>query len=88
MSVQIVASPRFFRDMEKISEEVRKRLDKSLQQFIQNRYHPGLHFELVRGSQDLYSIRVGRNHRIILQEDGPDSYILLRIATHDIYQRL
>lgn len=88
MSVQLSLTLRFRRDMAKISAEVRKLLDKSVLQFAQDRYYPGLHFELIRGSQNLYSIRVGRNHRVIMEEDGPDSYILLRIATHDVYRKL
>ncbi len=88
MKTRLSETPGFRRDVKKISAEVHKRLEKSLNQFLLDRNHPGLHFEVIKKSRNLYSIRVGRNHRVIMKEEAPDSYILLRVAVHDVYQRL
>lgn len=88
MSIQLVPTPRFLRDVASVSNEVRKRLEKSILQFIQDPSHPGLNFETLKGKKIRFSIRVGRNHRVIMRKDAPDCYIPLHVATHDVYRKL
>lgn len=67
---------------------MRKQLDFLLQDFN----YPSLHTEKLKGDtfagQDIWSIRVDRNHRIkfiIRKEESV--YFLIAIGTHDIYRR-
>ncbi|HAT49795.1 MAG TPA: hypothetical protein DCS88_05575 [Alphaproteobacteria bacterium] len=87
MSIQLRYTLRFHRDMKRLNDEVCKRVKKSLQQFIENQKHPGLNFERIVGTE-FSSIRAGKNYRIILEEETPTSYIVLRVAPHDIYRTL
>jgi len=86
--IQLHVSPQFERDLQKIGSDILKRVEKSLRQFVQNPSHPGLNFEMMAGYSNRFSIRAGKNHRILLKKCGLDCYTLLRIANHDVYRKL
>lgn len=68
-----------------------RKVDAAFKQFAADPRHPGLHFERLRGTADLYSIRLGRGDRAILRRasdaDG-EVFEVLGIGTHDIYKAI
>lgn len=58
--------------------------------FLRDPGHPGLNFELLKGSKGIWSIRVNDNFRILLneREDQEGTFFLAtHLAKHDVYKR-
>jgi hypothetical protein len=49
--------------------------------------HPGLNFKKLRGAGNFWSVRVGRDYRVVGQRDG-DAITWLWIGPHAEYDRL
>ncbi|MCR4342871.1 MAG: hypothetical protein NUV40_03145 [Patescibacteria group bacterium] len=75
---------RFWKYFENLPPLVQKRAKKNFELLKKNHSHPSLHFKKVG---DLWSARVGMNHRALSVEDGED-YIWVWIGTHDEYERM
>jgi hypothetical protein len=78
---------RFQKAFHALGPEQQQRAAKSLELFEENPRHPSLHFEKLTGS--VYrTIRVDRNHRIVLREADDGVFDLLDVGTHDyVYRR-
>jgi mRNA-degrading endonuclease RelE of RelBE toxin-antitoxin system len=91
-SPRIQASDEFLRSLRKLSPQVRKKVRKQLVFLLQDFNYPSLHTEKLKGDtfagQDIWSIRVDRNHRIkfIIRKEE-NVYFLIAIGTHDVYRR-
>jgi plasmid maintenance system killer protein len=51
---------------------------------------PGLNFERLAGWDDIYSMRVTRNYRILLKRETDEAgefFIAVDIGTHQVYRR-
>lgn len=78
---------KFDRSLQALAHDRQVRAAKSLQLFSDNPRHPSLHFEKLGGS-DCRTIRVDRNHRIVLIEVSEDVYEVIDIGSHDyIYSK-
>jgi hypothetical protein len=84
MPVKILQLHSSFLDSAKaLPQEVANRIWRSLYTFSRDPRHPGLHFEKLKGAaDDLHSLRVGENYRIIVQQAGPVP-TLLYVGPHD-----
>ena len=76
----------FDRDYARLREEVKKRVDKQLALLMSNPSHPSLRLKRIRGTEDIWEVRVTRSDRITLQIAG-DTFILRRIGPHDVLRQ-
>lgn len=54
--------------------------------WLSDHYHPGLHFKPLEGHQNLWSVRIGLNHRALGVKDG-DEITWVWIGSHDDYDK-
>jgi len=76
----------FDRDYARLPEEIKERVDKQLTLLLTNPSHPSLGLKKIRGTEDIWEVRISRGYRMTLQVAG-DTYILRRIGPHDILER-
>ncbi len=76
----------FDRDYAELPEEMKERVDKQLALLLLNPRHSSLRLKRIRGTADIWEVRVSRNYRLTLQLAG-DTYILRRAGSHDVIER-
>ncbi len=89
---KIKVSREFIRDLAKLSPQVRKKVRQRLKLLLQDFGYPSLHTEKLQGAvfagEDVWSIRVDRNHRILFViRKEENAYFLIAVGKHDIYRR-
>jgi len=89
---RIQASKEFIRSLEKLSPQVRKKIRKRLELLLQDFRYPSLHTEKLQGAaftgNDVWSIRVDRNYRILfIIHKEENAYFLIAVGKHDIYRQ-
>jgi hypothetical protein len=77
--------PRFEAAVRRLPARVRSLADKNFALLKQDPKHPSLHFKRIK--DDLWSVRVGRNHRAPAIE-GKDGFQWFWIGSHADYDRL
>jgi mRNA-degrading endonuclease RelE of RelBE toxin-antitoxin system len=85
-------SQEFVRSLQKLSPQVHKKVRKQLKLLLQDFWYPSLHTEKLQGAtfagQDVWSIRVDRDHRILfIIHKEENAYFLIAVGKHDIYRR-
>jgi hypothetical protein len=85
--VRSLAATRFWRLYGQLPEAVRRLADKNYRLWQRDPFHPALHFKKLKGSQELYSIRVGVHYRALGRVKG-DLIRWLWIGTHQEYSKL
>lgn len=55
----------FWNCYEKLPTDVKLAAEKAFRLWLENPRHPSLHFKMLEGTDNLYSIRVGRSYRAI-----------------------
>jgi len=85
--VRSLASTRFWQLYGQLPEAVRNLADKCYKLWQKDHRHPSLHFKTVKGSQELYSIRIGAHYRAVARVKG-DVAQWVWIGTHEEYNRL
>ena len=73
----------FDQDYVGLPEELKERVDKQLALLLTNPRHPSLRLKRIRGTADIWELRVTRGYRMTLQVAG-DTYILRRVGPHDV----
>lgn len=84
--VRTKPSARFLKNLAKLGEPIASRAATTLSKFHAAPHSPGLNFEAFKNRPGFFTIRVGRNFRILLkqEEDAEGPYFLLAdIADHD-----
>ncbi|MEF8755969.1 MAG: hypothetical protein V5B60_18885 [Accumulibacter sp.] len=81
-------SKRFHRDYDKLSTDLRDRVDAKLQDLVRAARPPGLVFEKLKGhsSPDIYSLHVTGNYKVTMEIDGSCA-VLRRVGDHDDIDR-
>lgn len=81
-------SRRFHRDYDRLSHELRDRVDAKLQDLARPVRPSGLAFEKLKGhaSPELYSLHVTGNYKVTMEIDG-DTATLRRVGDHDEIDR-
>ena len=81
-------SKRFHKDYEKLTIELKDKVDGKLQDLCTNPRPPGLAFEKLQGysNPDYYTIHVTGNYKISLEINGSEAF-LRRVANHDEIDR-
>jgi plasmid maintenance system killer protein len=86
LPVRTKPSARFLKSLAKIGQPIASRAATALERFHAAPESPGLNFEAFKNRPGFFTIRVGRNFRILLKaeedEEGP-YYLLVDIADHD-----
>jgi hypothetical protein len=77
-------APRFWEHYRSLPRDVQKLADKNFQLLKKDPRHPSLHFKKVG---NLWSARVGIEHRALAVEDGGD-LIWVWIGIHDGYKKM
>lgn len=67
--------------------EVREQARKNYRLWKQNPYHPSLHFKRVHATEPIYSVRVGRQWRVLGLREGDNVYWFW-IGSHANYDHL
>lgn len=77
-------SKRFHRDYDKLTIELRDRVDSKLQDLSRPQRPPGLVFEKLKGyaNPDIYSIHITGNYKATFELKGSRAF-LRRVGTHD-----
>ncbi len=76
----------FDRDYAGLPEEIKERVEKQLTLLLLNPRHPSLQLMRIRGTADIWEVRVSRSYRFTLQLAG-DTYLLRRVSPHDVIER-
>lgn len=79
--------PRFWRQYQKLPQEVQDLADKSFDLLKSDPYHPSLHFKRIGGTSQLLSVRVGAHYRA-LGVEKPEGIVWFWIGTHAEYDKL
>ncbi len=69
----------FDRDYAGLPEEIKERVEKQLALLLLNPSHPSLRLKRIRGTADIWEVRVSRSYRLTLQLAG-DTYLLRRVG--------
>ncbi len=84
----LVYSERFKKQHKNIAYDMKKKAARSIELFLQNPLHPSLRLHKLSGELSGYwSISLDRKNRIILQPLEDNTYLLISIGTHAIYER-
>ncbi|MBI5527847.1 MAG: hypothetical protein HY897_16070 [Deltaproteobacteria bacterium] len=85
--MKLCFAERFHRDYQHLPRPIQDAVDRQLEQLLSNPRHPSLHFKRMQGTAKYWEVRVTRKYRIVL-EVLEDTYLLYRVGTHDILDRL
>jgi mRNA-degrading endonuclease RelE of RelBE toxin-antitoxin system len=76
----------FERDSVRLPEQVLALVEKAIRLLAENPRHPSLRTKKMKGTEDIWEIRITRDYRITLQWEA-DLIILRRVGTHDILRK-
>ena len=78
---------RFRKALKKLPTQIQQQAREAYKQFLQNPYHPDLHFKLVHAIEPIYSVRIGLHYRAVGVQAG-DEMLWFWIGIHSEYERL
>ncbi len=77
-----------FHDLfERLPEQVQNQAREAYKLFVQNPYHPSLHFKKISQTRPIYSVRVSRGYRALGVREG-DEITWFWIGSHADYDKL
>ena len=76
----------FDRDYAELPEEIKERVEKQLALLLSNPRHTSLRLKRIRGTADIWEVRVSLSYRLTLQLAG-DTYLLRRVGPHDVIEQ-
>jgi hypothetical protein len=87
LTTRLQLTPAFEKAFVRLPKALQARVTATLERFIDNPRHPGLHFEKLRGGGDLHSIRTTRGYRILMRRESDSAgelFALVDVGPHDI----
>ncbi len=78
---------RFRSALANLPADVRRQAREAYKLFVQNPFHPGLHFKRIHPTKPIYSVRISRDYRAVGVRDG-DEVIWYWIGSHEEYDKL
>jgi hypothetical protein len=82
-------SPDFFGLFRKLPERVRHTARKNYKLWKANPHHPSLEFKPIKGTENIYSIRVGIGWRAVgVLKKSDDAIVWFWIGSHSEYDKL
>lgn len=80
--------PKFRRDFERLSEDIRERAREAYRRFAADPNHPGLRFKRLHAELPLWSVRINDTYRAVGVRRADDEIVWFFIGTHAEYDRL
>jgi mRNA-degrading endonuclease RelE of RelBE toxin-antitoxin system len=80
--MNIKTTNQFDKDYEKLPDEIKKRLYKSLSLLMDNFQHPSLRVKKMRGKDNIWEARISDSYRITFQITN-NTFIFRKIGQHD-----
>jgi hypothetical protein len=78
---------RFWKCYTELPVEIKKSSKQAYKLFIQNPYHPGLHFKRIHSQRPVFSVRISKNYRAVgIQQNN--ELIWFWIGSHREYEKL
>ena len=78
--------PSFWESYKKLDETVRNRARKAFELWVENPFHPSLHFKCINSEEEIWSVRITLNYRALGVLDG-DTVTWFWIGSHKEYER-
>lgn len=78
--------PSFWTEYQKLSNPIKERARKTYRLWVDNPFHPSLHFKCIDSNEGIWSIRVTRSYRAVGILDG-DTVTWFWIGSHDDYEQ-
>lgn len=78
--------PSFWTAYKSLSEEIKLRARKAYHLWIQNPFHPSLHFKCINSEEKIWSVRITLSYRAIGILEG-NTVTWFWIGSHDDYER-
>jgi mRNA-degrading endonuclease RelE of RelBE toxin-antitoxin system len=78
--------PSFWKAYEKLDQEVKRRAQKAFHLWVENPFHPSLHFKCINVQENIWSVRISLGYRALGIWEG-DTVTWFWIGNHDDYQR-
>jgi mRNA-degrading endonuclease RelE of RelBE toxin-antitoxin system len=72
--------------IKKLDETVRNRAKKAFELWIENPFHPSLHFKCINSEEEIWSVRITLDYRALGVPDG-DTVTWFWIGSHKDYER-
>ena len=81
--MKLQPAERFRKDYERLPQHLQRRVDKALGLLLEHPRHPSLQVQKLKGHENRWEGRVSLHYRFTFTVEG-DTYILLRVGTHDL----
>lgn len=78
--------PSFWKGYTKLDFRLKQQTKKAYQLWLENPFHPSLHFKCINQSESIWSVRITRGIRAIGIMDG-DTVTWFWIGNHDDYEK-
>ena len=78
--------PSFWEAYRSLDERIKVQARKAYRMWVENSFHPSLHFKCINREEDMWSVRVTGGYRAVGILDG-DTVTWLWIGDHDSYTR-
>ena len=76
----------FKKDYKKLPFVIKDKVDKQLENLIENPGHPSLNIHPIRGTKGIWEGYIDKQYRFTFEIEG-DLYILRKIGSHDISKK-
>jgi hypothetical protein len=80
------ALPSFWESYQALDKKVQERARKAFELWMENPFHPSLHFKCINSEEDIWSVRITINYRALGILDG-DTVTWFWIGSHKDYER-
>ena len=78
--------PSFWELYKNLDMTVKNRAKKAYRLWVENPFHPSLHFKCINSEEDIWSVRITLNYRALGVLDG-DTVTWFWIGSHKDYER-
>ncbi len=78
--------PSFWAEYRKLNDRVKERAGKNYRLWVDNPFHPSLHFKCIDSNEGIWSVRVTRSYRAVGILEG-DTVTWFWIGSHDDYEQ-
>lgn len=78
--------PSFWVEYRQLNDNVRESARKAYRLWVNNPFHPSLHFKCINSQEDIWSVRVTRGYRALGVLEG-DTVTWFWIGSHDDYEQ-
>jgi len=77
--------PSFWEAYRALDDAIRRQARKTYRLWVDNPFHPSLHFKCINRNESVWSVRISKNHRALGIYEG-DTVTWFWIGDHDDYE--